>query len=267
MSSSDDECECEECEEGAPAWLATFADLMSLLMCFFVLLLSFSEMDIQKYKQVAGSMKSAFGIQRVVKADTIPRGTSVVKQEFTPGKPEPTVMKVVTQQTDNDSRDELRVNSSLPNDVAELLESVEARLAEEIEDELLEIVVFEDGVMVRVREADSFPSGSAQLQPGFMPVLDKLQDLLDESSGRIIVSGHTDNVPISTSAYPSNWVLSAARAASVVHYLSEIRLTDPERIEIRAFADTVPVADNDTAENRAKNRRIEINIGVERQEG
>ena len=258
----DDDNECEECEEGAPAWLATFADLMSLLMCFFVLLLSFSEMDIQKYKQVAGSMKHAFGIQRTVKSDTIPRGTSVIKQEFSPGKPEPTVMNIMKQDTVNDAKDELKVNSSISPEVQELLARIEGTLQEEIENELLEIFVFSDSVMIRVREADSFPSGSAMLQSGFMPVLDKLQSLLDETEGRIIVSGHTDNMPISTSIYPSNWVLSAARAASVVHYLSEIRLTDPSRIEIRAFSDTQPVAENDTPENRAKNRRIEINIST-----
>jgi len=257
-----DEDECEECEPGAPAWLATFADLMSLLMCFFVLLLSFSEMDLQKYKQVAGSMKMAFGIQRVVKADTIPRGTSVIKQEFSPGKPDPSVMEVMKQRTDDDSRAELRIDSPIPEKVKELLDMVEERLSKEIADETLEIVLYEDSVMIRVREADAFPSGSAELQPGFEPVLDKLQSLFDESTGRIIVSGHTDNVPISTSNYPSNWVLSAARAASVVHYLSEIRMTDPARIEIRAFADTQPVAGNETPENRAQNRRIEINIGT-----
>ena len=261
-SSDDDECECEECEEGAPAWLATFADLMSLLMCFFVLLLSFSEMDIQKYKQVAGSMKAAFGIQRTVKADAIPRGTSVIKQEFSPGKPQPTVITVVKQDTQDDSRDEIKTNTTMSEEVKDLLESIESSLAAEIDQDLLDIIVNSESVMVRVREADSFPSGSAKLQPGFKPILDKLQELLDKTSGRIIVSGHTDDRPISTVAYPSNWVLSAARAASVVHYLSEIRLTDPERIEIRAFADTVPLADNMTAENRAKNRRIEINMGV-----
>lgn len=262
----DDDSECEECEEGAPAWLATFADLMSLLMCFFVLLLSFSEMDIQKYKQVAGSMKHAFGMQRTVKSDTVPRGTSVIKQEFSPGKPEPTVMNIMKQDTTDDSKDELRVNSSISSEVQDLLARIEGSLQEEIENEVLEIIANDDGVMIRVREADSFPSGSALLQSGFMPVLDKLQSLLDETEGRIVVSGHTDNVPISTSNYPSNWVLSAARAASVVHYLSEIRLTDPSRIEIRAFSDTRPVAENDTAENRARNRRIEIYIGTPKEE-
>ena len=136
-----DEHQCEECEEGAPEWMATFADLMSLLMCFFVLLLSFSEMDIQKYKQVAGSMKMAFGIQREIKVDTIPRGTSVIKQEFSPGRPEPTVLDVMRQQTDNDSRDELRVNSPIPEDVNGLLELIEQNLSEEIENEVLEVVL------------------------------------------------------------------------------------------------------------------------------
>jgi len=257
-----EENECEECEEGQPEWLATFADLMSLLMCFFVLLLSFSEMDIQKYKQVAGSMKLAFGVQRTVKSDTIPRGTSVIKQEFTPGKPEPTVMKIINQQTDDDTSPEIRINAPIPERVTQLQELLEATLAEEIEAEILEVLVYEDGVMIRVREADAFPSGSARLQPGFIPVLDKLQSLFNEREGRIIVSGHTDNLPINTAAYPSNWVLSAARSASVVHYLADSSSTDPSRIEIRAFADTKPVAPNNSSENRAKNRRIEINLSV-----
>jgi len=258
----DDE-ECEECEAGAPAWMATFADLMSLLMCFFVLLLSFSEMDIQKYKQVAGSMKFAFGVQREVKADTIPRGTSVIKQEFSPGTPSPSAIPVMKQQTTDDTRDELRVKAAISPEIDELLAEIEEGLQEEIDDEVIEIVVLADSVMLRVREADAFPSGSAEIQQGFTPVLDKLETLLeDQADSRIIVSGHSDNRPISTTTYPSNWVLSAARAASVVHYMSEVRSVDPNRIEIRAFADTQPVADNNTAENRAKNRRIEINISV-----
>lgn len=257
-----EEAECEECEEGQPEWLATFADLMSLLMCFFVLLLSFSEMDLQKYKQVAGSMKMAFGVQRVVEADTIPRGTSVIKQEFSPGKPDPNVMKIVNQRTDNDNRPELNIDLPIPEDVMKLQELLRETLGEEIDSEVLEVLVHEDGVMIRVRESDAFPSGSARLQTGFIPVLDKLQDLLNDTDGRIIVGGHTDNVPISTLAYPSNWVLSAARSASVVDYLAEISFADPSRIEIRAYADTRPVAPNDSAENRSKNRRIEINLTV-----
>ena len=257
-----EEEQCEECEEGQPEWLATFADLMSLLMCFFVLLLSFSEMDLQKYKQVAGSMKEAFGIQRVVKSDTIPRGTSVIKQEFSPGKPDPNVLKIVQQRTDNDNRPEVNIDLPIPDDVIKLQEMLRETLGEEIDSEVLEVLVYEEGVMIRVRESDAFPSGSARLQSGFIPVLDKLQDLLSTTEGRIIVGGHTDNVPIRTLAYPSNWVLSAARSASVVDYLAELSFDDPSRIEIRAYADTRPIAPNDTVENRARNRRIEINLTV-----
>lgn len=94
------EQECPKCPpEGLPAWMGTFADLMSLLMCFFVLLLSFSEMDVLKFKQIAGSMKYAFGVQTLLEVKDIPKGTSVIAQEFRPGKPDPTPIEVIMQQT------------------------------------------------------------------------------------------------------------------------------------------------------------------------
>ncbi|MBX2878898.1 MAG: OmpA family protein [Granulosicoccus sp.] len=257
-----EEEECEECEAGAPAWLATFADLMSLLMCFFVLLLSFSEMDVQKYKQVAGSMKHAFGVQRQIKAADIPKGTSIIKQEFSPGKPDPSMIKIIQQRSEPTSLDVISMSPPVSEEVEQLIDLIRENLAQEIDAEVLEVLLYEDGVMIRVRESDAFPSGSAKLQGTFEPVLDKLRSLLDETDGQVVVSGHTDNIPINTRVYPSNWVLSAARAASVVHYLSEINFADPSRIEIRAFADTQPVVPNDSSENRARNRRIEISVNV-----
>jgi chemotaxis protein MotB len=281
-----EEHECPECEEGAPAWLATFADLMSLLMCFFVLLLSFSEMDLLKYKQVAGSMNMAFGIQREIKSDTIPKGTSIIKKEFSPGKPEPTVMKVIKQNTTNDTKPQIEVNSpkdSKPLDdldspngtdsqsevnspisesVQTLLNRIEEAFSEEINEDAIDIVVFDDSVMIRVREADAFPSGEAEIQREFIPILEKLETVLEQTDGNVIVAGHTDNIPISNIRFPSNWILSAARAASVVHYLSEVKSVDATRLEIRAYSDTQPVADNDSVANRARNRRIEINIST-----
>ncbi|WP_440876635.1 flagellar motor protein MotB [Thalassotalea sp. PLHSN55] len=91
------ECKCPP--PGLPPWMGTFADLMSLLMCFFVLLLSFSEMDVLKFKQIAGSMKFAFGVQNKIEVKDIPKGTSIIAQEFRPGKPEPTPIEVIQQQT------------------------------------------------------------------------------------------------------------------------------------------------------------------------
>lgn len=93
----ENECKCPP--PGLPAWMGTFADLMSLLMCFFVLLLSFSEMDVLKFKQIAGSMKFAFGVQNKIEVKDIPKGTSIIAQEFRPGKPEPTPIEVIQQQT------------------------------------------------------------------------------------------------------------------------------------------------------------------------
>lgn len=86
-------------EEGAPGWIMTFADLMSLLLAFFVLLLSFSELDLSKYKKIAGSMEKAFGVQRQVQFKDIPKGTSIIAREFTPGKPQPTLEKTVQQRS------------------------------------------------------------------------------------------------------------------------------------------------------------------------
>lgn len=92
-----EKCKCPP--PGLPAWMGTFADLMSLLMCFFVLLLSFSEMDVLKFKQIAGSMKFAFGVQNKIEVKDIPKGTSIIAQEFRLGKPEPMPIEVIQQQT------------------------------------------------------------------------------------------------------------------------------------------------------------------------
>jgi chemotaxis protein MotB len=261
MSDQDDDAPEEEVEEGAPAWLATFADLMSLLMCFFVLLLSFSEMDIQKYKQVAGSMKSAFGVQRDIKADQIPKAESVIMKEFSPGRPEMSIIDSVRQQTRDDTRPISRPAPAMPAEVDELIEKVREGLKDEIENATLEFIPYDYGVLVRVKEDDAFPSGTSEIQPGFVSVLKTLAGVLNDVNAKVVVSGHTDDVPIDTPLFPSNWVLSSARAASVVHQLTEDNLADPTQIEIRGYADTRPLVPNDSSANRARNRRVEIQIG------
>jgi chemotaxis protein MotB len=94
-------------EEGVPPWVMTFADLMTLLMCFFVLLLAFSEMDIAKFKELAGSMQDAFGVQSEVEVRTMPKGTSLIAREFSPGKPEPTPLNEIRQFTIDSSENTL----------------------------------------------------------------------------------------------------------------------------------------------------------------
>ncbi|MEE9336301.1 MAG: flagellar motor protein MotB [Granulosicoccaceae bacterium] len=260
--SSEDDLPLEEQDEGLPEWLATFADLMSLLMCFFVLLLSFSEMDILKYKQVAGSMSDAFGVQREVDADEIPKGTSIVAQEFSPGRPDPTVLNVMKQQTSDDSSTYVEVVDDLRVEVEALLELARGELSSEIEQQILEVLPYNNGVMLRIQEHNSFASGSAVVNNEFQIILDNIIGLLNKVSGSIVVAGHSDNLPISTEKFPSNWVLSSARASSVVHYLVTEKMKNTQRLEIRGHADTLPIVDNDTRANQAKNRRIEINIAV-----
>lgn len=276
-----EECDCPPCEEGLPPWLATFADLMSLLMCFFVLLLSFAEMDVLKYKQVAGAMKLAFGVQRDVKATEIPKGTSVIAQQYSPGKPTVvTPLEIMRETATDDTKINLDFTDSTTKndesmsaaeaealaqhqaqqDAKEEAEELRKELASAIGDGLLEVEAFNDRVLIRIRERGSFGSGHAKLKKQFLPILKLIAEVLNQRDGHFVIAGHTDDIPIETKQFRSNWDLSAARAASVVHYFIQQGDVDPERMEIRALADNEPLVPNDSWENRAQNRRVEISV-------
>ncbi|PIE41998.1 MAG: type VI secretion system protein TssL [Gammaproteobacteria bacterium] len=283
MSDNTEEQECPECPAGLPAYLATFADLMSLLMCFFVLLLAFSEMDVKKYKQVAGSMQSAFGVQNQVQAQDIPKGTSIIAQEFSPGRPDPTPLNVVQQQTTDMTKSTLQVEcvdgteeaqesdaeQSKAEAVAKMMQKLVAQtqadavdaaqsLKTEIENGKIEVETQGRKIIIRVKEQGSFASGSATLRPGFMPIMDKIRDALKDMPGTFAVTGHTDDVPISTRRFRSNWELSSSRSVSVAHELMKTGEMDPTLFSIVGLGETQPLVPNDTVENRARNRRVEI---------
>lgn len=250
---------------GPPPWILTFADLMVLLMCFFVLMLSFSEMDVNKFKLLAGSMHEAFGVQTEINTKDPPKGTSIVANEFSPGIPQPTDSNEIRQHTvDSDLNtldlglkqrlDELKAQEEAADEQVQKLREV---FRQEIDDGRL--LVRRDGtdVVIQVLEKDSFASGQAELEPGALATLAKIGRLLAAMSGAITVSGHTDNVPISNAQYRSNWDLSAARAASVGEELLKAGV-EPSRLMISGHADTQPRAANDTPEHRALNRRVDI---------
>ena len=250
-------------DPGVPAWVMTFADLMSLLMCFFVLLLAFSEMDAQKFKQLAGSMKQAFGVQADVKADFIPKGTSVVTQEFSPGKPVPTSIDAVRQFTVDSSRNTLDYLERTNEDDAQVekdLERLREALKEEIEKGIVTVTRDRNRIIVMVHEHGSFPSGSAELRASILPTLDKVADQVLWMDGVVQVTGHTDNVPIRTQRFRSNWDLSSARAVSVAHRLMDAGEVPPLRMVVTGLADTDPLVPNDSTDNRARNRRVQVNI-------
>lgn len=277
------ENEGEEDKPGAPLWMATFADLMSLLVCFFVLIISMSEIDVIRYKKVAGSMKDAFGVQQDIVTYDIPKGTSIIALEFSPGKPEPTVRKIIQQDTVDPTRPSLKIGNPdnpievQPETLQKLLEEEEERqeqrqqteadaavLTELLEEEINEgkIDVETDGptIIIKIRERGSFTSGSATLDPGFLPTLNTIGTALGEISGEIVVEGHTDNIPINSRQFPSNFALSAGRALSV----TSVFLDDPnismDRLSLRGYGEVRPEDTNATRAGRARNRRVEIKI-------
>jgi chemotaxis protein MotB len=268
--------------------MATFADLMALLMCFFVLLLSFAEMDVLKFKRLAGSMQSAFGVQREVKANEVPMGTSAILQEFSPGRPEPTPINEVMQRTSDEQQKNLQVqctpdqltdeleiteddNKSAENELVEkMTELIEGTrsdaldlanaLAKQIQDGEVEVETKGLDITVRIKEKGSFSSGSALLQDGFDMVLHDVRDVLAKKKGKVLVQGHTDNIAISTSRFRSNWELSTARAVSVAHELLSEEVLNPRRVTVSGFSYTKPLVENNTKDNRSRNRRVEIVI-------
>lgn len=284
MSSDVEECSCPEPEAGIPAWVMTFADLMSLLMCFFVLLLSFSELDALKFKRLAGSMAEAFGVQAIVKANSIPKGTSIIAQEFSPGKPEPTPINEVRQSTMQDSLNTLAVECSeeykedaegklskeaalaeLTDQIEELIRetqedamSIAMSLADQIAGGAIEVETKGRDIIIRIKEQGSFPSGSDELNYAFIPIVSRISETLIGMKGNVTIEGHTDDRPISTARFQSNWSLSSARASTVAHYLFENPRLDQHRFTVSGFSSNRPLADNNTAENRSRNRRVEI---------
>lgn len=267
---------------GAPAWMATFADLMSLLMCFFVLLLSFSEMDVLKFKQLAGSMKEAFGVQRNVKVKEPPKGTSIIAKEFSPGKPVPTKIRVMKQDTTNRQKRNIKfTDSKSMNNKAreaikkelqkeseikekkkaqETIKRIKAALKQEIRKGTIEVEGHNQEIVIRISEKGSFPSGSATLNKSFSKIMKKISFLVKSTPGDIIISGHTDNIPIYTYLFRSNWQLSSSRAVSVLNAIIKSQKIKPTRLSVQGHADTIPLSSNKTAKGRAKNRRVEIKI-------
>jgi chemotaxis protein MotB len=275
----DDERPRNTDEGGGGGWIMTFADLMTLLMCFFVLLLSFAELDVMKFKAIAGSMRLAFGVQRDIKAIEVPKGTSIIAQEFSSSTPDPSVINEVRQQTTDEDKQTLEFTDALVNETdgedpedsdggtPQELEQTEGnvrRLVEalknEIEEGMIQIETQGTSIVIRIREKGSFPSGTASFDPAFLQVLTKLRDSMQGVEGTIAVAGHTDNIPIKTSLYRSNWDLSSARAVSVVHALLEEGNLEPQRFVVEGHGDAHPLVPNDTAENRSQNRRVEITI-------
>ena len=379
-TAEEEEHECAECPpKGAPAWMATFADMATLLMAFFVLILSFAEFNVPKFKQISGSMKNAFGIQRIIPVVEQPKGTTLMSLNFSPN-PTPAVQENLKQQTtetdqanvelktktedktkddgENEAAKELAENikdaisrgdiqvevladkvvvnftpseaeeKDLPNLLQETLNSIEsvkaasgksesevlfggiekqlakmatsasksgkndaessegenigessevskqeekkAQLAEdslkialkqEIGEGLINIDRQEDKVIITVGSGGAFKSGSAELTNKAKKIMAKIAEQNKKGRSEILVSGHTDNKPMTFgSIYRDNWDLAAARSSSVVQALASSGKLEPKRMKAISYGETQPLTSNDSSQGREKNRRIEIEI-------
>ena len=367
----EEEEECPKCPPvGAPAWMATFADMATLLMAFFVLILSFAEFNVPKFKQISGSLKNAFGVQKIVPIVEQPKGTTVLSLNFSPS-PAKSVTNEMTQQTtettkpdlesqtktkDSDgsgekqsdaedlvkalqeavARGDIQVETLGENvvvnftpteaeqkDLPQLLQQtlnaiekakaatgkseqdvlfggIEGQLAElaaaataaakstkeqaeakaesnkkaqiaedelkvalrqEIGQGLADVQREDDKVIITVGAGGAFASGSADLTPAAIDIMNRIAEVNAAGKSEIKVSGHTDDVPlIFGSNYRDNWDLAAARSASVVQAFAANGTISEDRLEAISYGESRPVEPNDTADGRAKNRRIEIEI-------
>ncbi len=245
---------------GAPPWVVTFADLMSLLLALFVLLLSFAEMDVVKYKQMAGAMREAFGVHKETRlAGVVEIDGSVHRDRARVVLPVPLAENVSPEPEREafERRDRQDPDPAEPQ-TGEVTESVKEAMANEIARALIDVEEADGAIVVRFQDTTAFQSGSESLSDMFLPTLAKLGEILADTEGDILVAGHTDDVPISTGRFRSNWDLSTARAVSVVHYLLANTPIDPGRLTVQGFGDSRPLVPNDSEEGRAANRRVEI---------
>ncbi|MCE5249609.1 flagellar motor protein MotB [bacterium] len=221
---------------GSPAYMTTYGDLMSLLLCFFVLLVSFSTMEIEKFKAAAASLKGALG--------ALPYQTKVT--------PNPIQMQRQTKAGEEKSRSRKRERAVL---------QLRKIIRDQNMSSIIKVSETQAGVHVTIGDPALFDTGKTEIKPGILPVLNKIVEVVSSGEEVIRVEGHTDNVPIKTSQFRNNWELSIGRALSVISYIqSQQENLDPSRLRPVGCGEFHPVAANDTPEGRALNRRVEIFI-------
>ncbi len=232
-----------ESQGGSAPWILTFADLMSLLLCFFILLFAMAELDVKKFSEVAKALAGALGGGRVIYIS----------------EPGSTVEDIQNSAFIKESQQRIET------------EYYAAELRRELDEEIKqqELMVVDEGqiITIHILQNGSFEPGRATLNPAFLPTARKIRDALVNMPGNLTVAGHTDNYPISTDRFLSNWELSGARAFSVIHELLKDGVLPAKRFVLTGHADTHPRLANDSEENRAKNRRVEIIIDQRSQTG
>jgi chemotaxis protein MotB len=240
----DNEPEDDPPAEGAPLWVLTFGDLMSLLLCFFVLMFSMSEVRVEKFLIAAESLRDGLGhgSSRMTDSAGI-GGTSAVDTNVNLSNPAPYDITIAMEEVD----DLLQVIHRKLYDFV-----VQSGLSNSIE-----VTQTEDSVRLSIQDVVLFDTGSAELRPESRTLMEELGRIVAEFSMPVVVAGHTDDRPIRTLVFPSNWELSSARASTVTRILlAEGHPAD--RVYVEGYAEYRPVDTNATEQGRARNRRVEI---------
>lgn len=250
---------------GSPAWMSTFSDLMNLLMCFFVLLFSMSSPDQQKFQELAAAMQASFsfftaGSTSLGEGVLISSGASQLNELATYyNNMGMNAEGDITTEEIKEAKEQ--IEEAALKESEEMAENIEKQLKDMMIDDQIEVEATSKYVMLNLNSGVLFDSGDASLKSGAMTLIDKVSDILKEyRTNTIAVEGHTDNVPISTSKYPDNTMLSQYRAYSVFSYFVNTKGFSDSKMICIGRGEAVPIASNATAEGRAQNRRVEIKI-------
>ena len=238
----------EEVKQGSPEWMSTYGDMVTLLLCFFVLLFSMSQIDVAKFSAFISSFDGGIGV--------LDSGNSITPERKLGGGVEqlPNLDEYFAETMEGTS-------DAYAQEIKEIAEEIKEHIqkngvAPKVDIDYNDIYIrlnFLDGVF--------FDTGKALLKPEAMEILNVIADpLVKHEQYRIKIEGHTDNRPIRTTQYPSNWYLSSARAIAVAEYYINEKGFNPRRISADGFGEYAPIATNDTPEGQAKNRRVEIKI-------
>lgn len=228
----------EEPKKGSPGWMTTYGDMMSLLLCFFVLLYAYSSIDMIKFREVVISLRGALGI-----LDGGP-------QMLNPGEL-PVPAKPVQNRGAADG---------LP-EIDEIAEKIAKYLKERGMEGVVQLEKNRRGLVIRFKDATLFDFGAAEIRESSKQILGGLAEILTAITNEVTIEGHTDNVPIKkTHIYKDNWELSTARSCNVLRFFIEESGLEPARLSAIGYGEYKPIAPNNTEENRAKNRRVDVVI-------
>ena len=264
----------EDPPQGSPAWMATFSDLMNLLLCFFVLLFAMSSVDQEKFEELVVSLSSSFGILEggsasVIEGNMISTGVSDLNKlddyyEDLGLNTEGEADDINDKEQETMSGESVLEQANLmgTNQSEEMSEQIESQVQQSGMTGQVEIDFTAQYVQLTLNGALLFDSAKADIRCDAVPIVDKVGDILNNYSGRMIeIVGYTDSVPLlDDPKYDDNWDLSSARAKSVLMYLVNNKGMDLTKMKASGRGENDPVASNDTAEGRAQNRRVEIKI-------